>query len=306
MRMDRRSFITRAIGCSCAASASTVFQACLPLTTSHDELFETDYRPLEDFGEGTSHIKPHEAKLPQDASIEHAQKAKHFDRNYQDDVFLSPQQMDMLNTCLGKLNKVQRFIGYARFNLISYDEMLYFARNYSQLENFSPSELAFMDWMFDLDPKPLGFYGLKVTNSITQVIDKKSVKKIPHSGHYLYQGDPLKVHDQLRRDIGPSMILTSGVRNVSKQFLLFFTKVKGAKGNLSLASRSLAPPGYSYHGIGDFDVGKKGLGGLNFTSKFSETEEFRKLVELGYIDIRYPQGNEFGVRYEPWHIEVKV
>jgi D-alanyl-D-alanine carboxypeptidase len=28
------------------------------------------------------------------------------------------------------------------------------------------------------------------------------------------------------------------------------------------------------------------------------------LVELGYINMRYPEDNLLGVRYEPWHIKV--
>jgi len=76
------------------------------------------------------------------------------------------------------------------------------------------------------------------------------------------------------------------------------------KGNLSKASRSLAPPGHSYHGIGDFDVGKVGFGRKNFSEEFARTDEFHRLVELGYVDIRYPRDNLFGVRYEPWHIKV--
>ena len=77
-----------------------------------------------------------------------------------------------------------------------------------------------------------------------------------------------------------------------------------SKGNLSLASRSLAPPGHSYHGIGDFDVGNKNLGADNFTARFAETEEYKKLIRLKYVDIRYTRTNQVGVRYEPWHIKV--
>ena len=41
------------------------------------------------------------------------------------------------------------------------------------------------------------------------------------------------------------LVLTTGVRGVVKQFYLFLRKADRANGNLSLASRSLAPPGYS-------------------------------------------------------------
>ena len=71
------------------------------------------------------------------------------------------------------------------------------------------------------------------------------------------------------------MYLTSGIRGVVKQFLLYLDKADNNHGNLSLASRSLAPPGYSYHGIADFDVGQIGYGILNFTGRFTTTEVFK-------------------------------
>jgi len=71
-----------------------------------------------------------------------------------------------------------------------------------------------------------------------------------------------------------------------------------------MASRSLAPPGYSFHGVGDFDVGKKGYGIDNFTEKFTKTDVYKKLNDLGYIRFRYHQDNYLGVRFEPWHIKV--
>ena len=100
------------------------------------------------------------------------------------------------------------------------------------------------------------------------------------------------------------MVLTSGIRSVTKQFLLFLNKAYGSEGNLSLASRSLAPPGYSYHGIGDFDVGQTGLGPDNFTERFTTTSVYKRLNEQGYVRIRYPLDNMLGVRFEPWHIKV--
>ena len=108
----------------------------------------------------------------------------------------------------------------------------------------------------------------------------------------------------MKNDVGPELVLTSGVRSIVKQLQLFLSKIEASDGNLSLASRSLAPPGHSYHGIGDFDVGKKGFGKANFTSKFSETKEYKRLIELKYVDLRYTIDNQVGVRYEPWHIKV--
>lgn len=51
-------------------------------------------------------------------------------------------------------------------------------------------------------------------------------------------------------------------------------------------------------------MGIVGWGTRNFTNEFATTDEFRRLQDLGYIDIRYPEDNRFGVRFEPWHIKV--
>ena len=75
-------------------------------------------------------------------------------------------------------------------------------------------------------------------------------------------------------------------------------------GNLSLASRSLAPPGFSFHGVGDFDVGQVGLGADNFTARFVDTDVYRQLKRLDYVNLRYERDNLLGVRFEPWHVKL--
>jgi len=139
---------------------------------------------------------------------------------------------------------------------------------------------------------------------LTDGIRKRDTIKVPHTGHYVFRGDSLRLYEKIRRDVGKSIILTSGVRGVVKQMYLFLSKAVRSKGNLSMASRSLAPPGHSFHGAGDFDVGKVGYGYRNFRLDFAETSEFKRLEDLGYIRIRYHEKNPFGVRFEPWHIKV--
>ncbi|MBF0449037.1 MAG: D-alanyl-D-alanine carboxypeptidase family protein, partial [Magnetococcales bacterium] len=139
---------------------------------------------------------------------------------------------------------------------------------------------------------------------MTESVHKREVVKILHSGNYLYKGKPVEMYNRIKRDIGKQVVLTSGIRSVVKQFFLFLSKAQASNGNLSLASRSLAPPGYSFHGIGDFDVGQVGYGKLNFTAQFANSDVFKRLQDLGYIDLRYTRDNMLGVRFEPWHIKV--
>lgn len=232
------------------------------------------------------------------------QKIKYFNQTFSDDIFLTKNKYVVFNTTLKKISDVKKIIGFANFNLISFDDLLSYAHRYSQVGRFTKNELALIDEIFFYDANKYGFHGNKVIKELTSKINKKETIKIAGSGHYLFQGDALTKFKRLEKDVGPNLILTSGVRSIVKQLQLFLAKLESSKGNLSLASRSLAPPGHSYHGIGDFDVGKKGFGKLNFTSEFSNTKEYKKLIELKYVDIRYTKDNNVGVRYEPWHIKV--
>ena len=144
----------------------------------------------------------------------------------------------------------------------------------------------------------------QVVTRLSATVPQKEILKIPGTGHFLFKGTAADTYLKIRNDLGDSVLLTSGIRNMVKQVYLFLAKVDAVDGNLSLASYSLAPPGHSYHAIGDFDVGKKGFGHKNFSAEFAKTDEFKSLIDLGYLDIRYTQENPFGVRYEPWHIKV--
>ena len=149
--------------------------------------------------------------------------------------------------------------------------MLYYARNYPQIGQFSNQELSFLEQIFFTNPTRYGFYGQKITNHLTATISRASLIKIPYSGHFLLRGESLNLYQRLKKDVGEDLLLTSGVRSIVKQMYLFLAKTIVSDGNLSRASRSLAPPGHSYHEIGDFDVGKIGYGQRNFTSAFFRT-----------------------------------
>lgn len=232
------------------------------------------------------------------------EKIRNFDGDFPGYIYLSEINQLLLAPTIERLERVQRFIGHGNFNLIGFDEMLYFARNYKEIGDFDPAEIAFMEEIFFNDATEYGFFGEKVTPDLTHRILQSEVEKIGGSGHFLLKGDSLKQYQQIHRDVGNNLLLTSGIRNLVKQMHLYLSKTRQSNGNLSKASRSLAPSGYSFHGIGDFDVGKIGLGEANFTIDFSNTEEFKRLIRLGYVDIRYTDTNRYGVRYEPWHIKI--
>jgi hypothetical protein len=169
---------------------------------------------------------------------------------------------------------------------------------------FTGTEIGLMERVFYNDAQNYGFFGQKPLENLTARINKKEIVKVPHTGNYLFRGLALSTFEKVRKEADDEVILTSGVRGMMKQFLLFLNKAYKSRGNLSLASRSLAPPGYSYHAIGDFDVGQVGLGAANFTIRFTNTRVYRRLSEMGYLKLRYPQNNLLGVRFEPWHVKV--
>ena len=215
-----------------------------------------------------------------------------------------PEDFEVLRKTLTRIRRVQKTVGYGNFNVLNFDAMLKVARRHVSVEQFTRQEVEYLESLFYLDASAYGFYGPKVLRSMTDDVDSKNTVYVRGSGQRIFKGAALERYKKLRKAVGPDLVLTSGVRSVVKQFYLFMRKAERSEGNLSLASRSLAPPGYSFHAIGDFDVGKRGLGGANFTHAFARTDVYQRLVDLGFIDMRYPDRNLLGVRFEPWHIRV--
>ena len=231
-------------------------------------------------------------------------KMRNFNVRHQGDICLDHKEFDLLKSCASRFERVQQTVGHGNFYLLSFDETIAVASNYSRVGKFTREELDFLEKIFYFDASHYGFFGEKPVKKITDRVRKREVLKIPYTGNYLYKGMPLQTYKRIMRGIGAGVVLTSGIRSVTKQFLLFLNKAYENEGNLSLASRSLAPPGYSFHGIGDFDVGQAGLGADNFTERFTTTSVYHRLNEQGYLRIRYPLDNLLGVRFEPWHIKV--
>ena len=231
-------------------------------------------------------------------------KMRNFDRAHEDDRYLGKYKVPLLKSTVLRLKRLQRLVGHGNFHLLSLDYGLKLSRNYTKVGKFTQKELDFLEEIFYSDSSVYGFLGVKPLDRMTASINKRDVVKIPRSGNYLYKGKPQALYTKVKKHVGDKVYLTSGVRGVVKQFMLFLNKVNKNQGNLSLASRSLAPPGYSFHGISDFDVGQKGYGAMNFTDRFTTTEVFKKLEQLDFVSIRYPKENMEGVRFEPWHIRV--
>lgn len=232
------------------------------------------------------------------SSLAQADELKH------PDIWVKNEQKAVFDSVISRLDRVERTIGYAKFNLISFDDVLKIAKSFPRIGAFTPAEIAYIEEIFYTDPLIYGFYGKRTIQHLSDAVNEKEVVKIDGTGHYVYRETSQELLLRLMKDIGPTLILTSGVRSVVKQLSLHLDKIKSENGNITMASRSLVPPGFSYHSVGDFDVGKKGWGYQNFTANFARTEEFWNLQKLSYVSTRYTVGNGDGVRFEPWHVKI--
>lgn len=232
------------------------------------------------------------------------EKVRHFELDFADDIRLPETEHEVMQSVLLRLERVQKVVGHGNFNVLSFDDALKFAKRYSSAGAFTPQELNFLEKVYFTDAATYGFFGERVTEDLTARISRDDTVKVPYSGHFLFKGESLNYYEKLKADIGENIILTSGIRSNVKQMHLFLAKTAASGYNLSKASRSLAPPGHSFHGIGDFDVGRVGWGYDNFTDRFAKTDEFKRMQDLGYVQIRYTENNRLGVRFEPWHIKV--
>lgn len=262
-------------------------------------------REVEVFDESEAKVEaPEYVAEAEEHSEKVRQKVQHFEYDFSDDIFITDTDYRILVSALERLNRVEAYVGHGNFNVLSFDSMLSYGRYQPRIGQFPQEELDYLEKLFYDDVSQLGFFGERIVANLTHQIKDNEISKIPGTGHYLFKGHSQEFYDKVRAQVGEGLTLTSGIRGIVKQYHLFMAKVVQAEGNLSRASRSLAPPGHSYHAIGDFDVGRVGGGLSNFTSDFAETDEFKRLQDLGFVKIRYTTDNNYGVRYEPWHIRV--
>ncbi len=245
------------------------------------------------------------SQIDEDSQIkDYLIKIRNPDHPHKNDILLESDDRRLLRSAVLRLRRLCETVGYGNFGVLGFDEAVRFAANVSAVGPFSSEELEFLDKIYHKKGLEYGFLGEKQITSLHQTIDHRNIVKIPGSGNYLFKGKSIEKYMMIKADLGEEALLTSGIRGLVKQFYLFLNKTDRHAGNLSLASRSLAPPGYSYHASGDFDIGQAGFGAENFSERFIATPVYKKLTEQGYVEYRYEKDNMLGVRYEPWHIKL--
>jgi D-alanyl-D-alanine carboxypeptidase len=104
---------------------------------------------------------------------------------------------------------------------------------------------------------------------------------------------------------GIDLVAISGFRTVEDQEYLFFDiKAERAQDAMTRAEVS-APPGYSEHHTGyAIDIGDASSPSSDLQVDFEETQAFQWLDRNAArysFELSFPEGNEQGVQYEPWH-----
>ena len=296
--MKRRTFLKFAA----LAAVFNPLEILAAASNTHSENRKTQLRQL----------KVHPLELPRrssqvigDSQIkDYLTKVRNPDTPHKNDIILEPEQFQLLRSVVKRFGKIQTTAGHGNFCVLGFEDALQLSKYYLEIGGFTQQELDFLEMIYHIDARNYGFKGEKLLVTLTQAINKKDVFKVPYSGSYLFRGESLEKYERVKKDLGADLVLTSGIRGITKQFHLFLNKAFRHDGNLSLASRSLAPPGYSYHATGDFDVGQKGFGGGNFSQRFTTTPVFKMLASEGLVEYRYKRDNMLGVRYEPWHIKL--
>ncbi|HEY9890029.1 MAG TPA: M15 family metallopeptidase, partial [Candidatus Obscuribacterales bacterium] len=104
---------------------------------------------------------------------------------------------------------------------------------------------------------------------------------------------------------GVYLLPISGFRSVDEQKYLFFdVKAERAQTPKTRAEVS-APPGYSEHHTGyAIDLGDADAPATDLSLTFEDTAAFTWLAANAprySFELSFPEGNEQGVQYEPWH-----
>jgi len=176
-------------------------------------------------------------------------KIQNFNNPHEDDMLVDSNLYNTFESTVMRLRRLQQLVGHGNFHILSFTDGLSLARNYSKVGKFTKPELKFMEIIFYEEGQRYGFGGQKPLKEITDRVKKNDVVKIPHSGNYLYKERSIEIYERIKKELGEQVVLTSGIRGVMKQFLLFLNKTYKSNSNLSLASLSLL----AKKGSGSFD-----------------------------------------------------
>jgi D-alanyl-D-alanine carboxypeptidase len=104
---------------------------------------------------------------------------------------------------------------------------------------------------------------------------------------------------------GVYLVPISGFRTFEDQQYLFFDIKAERRQTVLTRAEVSAPPGYSEHHTGyAIDIGDANAPSTDLSVAFEDTAAFEWLEENApsySFELSFPDGNEQGVQYEPWH-----
>jgi hypothetical protein len=148
-------------------------------------------------------------------------KMRHFNKPHADDIYVHKSDYKTFETVVKRLRRLEITAGHGNFQILSFDGGLSIGRKYSDVGEFTRAETGFIEMIFYSDASRYGFFGNKPFEKLTDRIRVTSVTKVPYTGNHLFNGLALETYEKVKREVGEQVILTSGVRGVMKQFLLF-------------------------------------------------------------------------------------
>lgn len=198
----------------------------------------------------------------------------------------------------------------------SYETSLSFETLYA---NLLPAEAQVIQQLLALNPSELGFLGPFVSMeeppvdlaTIENQTFTRDGQELEIARQYLPQAawNSFKnLQRAISQDIGSRLMVESGYRSPAYQALVFLSFLEKSNFDLKYTANGVALPGYSQHGDPQntaLDViNQDGIPNDDQPQLFAYCKEYEWLsknaAKYGFY-LSYPQGNDLGVKFEPWH-----
>jgi len=210
------------------------------------------------------------------------------------------------------LDKIGRDDRYTKREMAT----LTFEQLYSQLNQ---PETEVIKQLLALEPKKLGFMGPFVSlegppGDLAKLEGQAFVRggeKITIANQYLPQSvwqAFQKMQQAIKQDTGNKLMVESGYRSPAHQSITFLTYLEKSDFDIKYVVSGVALPGYSQHGdpvnTAMDVINQDGVPTDEEPQLFATTKEYKWLMKNAKrfdFYLSYPVGNEFGVKFEPWH-----
>ena len=106
----------------------------------------------------------------------YVKKMRDHESHHERDVYLPKNKHSLLFSTYNRIGRVQTLIGHGNFNVLGFDEMLKIGRRYSSVGTFTRAETDFLEGLFAANATEYGFLGDKVTEKLTETIQKSQTK----------------------------------------------------------------------------------------------------------------------------------